>query len=401
MAATVAERRCAMSAREPGAESERGWTDARVLVELAARRGVTVGVGSAQRLNSMGFLHAKRKIEDVCRVVDAAAEEDLRLTFTSARRRLEACGGDVEKAIHRLEWGDLETREGMPEAILHAGDLGVNLEASTLYGLIRTRGREGTLEYISDLADIIDTACTLGIECPQTLATRRLALAGGDASVAIVGFRAQHRRRMDRLRYPCSAVVAPRGLRERANAYAGCGCPSCLRRLAAQLQGYIAKMVANSPCSGLTHEEASAEANRVLLISAESWPGGNFTGWFSHAFKRRMLEIYASRSEEDERLLYLDAPQVLWNDGDGRLVSLGERVTDRTASVEDIVLQREQAAEEELKRHRDRIERIREFHVALGQKEAAAARGGHLRLLRSGRRARWGASEPASERRAA
>ncbi len=244
-----------------------------------------------------------------------------------------------------------------------AAERGVVLAPSSLSRLFKQRGRSGTRRYINDLGTIMDAAATFGIDCTQARATRRIAQAGGSAHCVIADFAAQHRRRSDRRTATCCVTVPPHALRERANAFAGCGCPRCCERLSAHMKPYIAKMISAPYFAHLDPDEARSEANLALIRSAETWPGGNFTGWFAAHFNTRVKEIYSSRSRtvEWDQPLSLDASSILDDDNGGRTVSLGERVSIYTADVLTIVIRRAQLAEAALAQRKRCIERVEEY----------------------------------------
>lgn len=335
--------------------------DVRRLVEHAARRGLKLDSVSAETLAPLGALAATRKLNHACRLIQIGYYEDLELSFRDALQRIDVCGGDVEEAIRRMLTGGPEAREGIPETIQYAAARGVLLAPRSVSSLFTKRGTGGTRQYIDKLATIMDAASVLGIDCTQTLATRRLSLAEGDARRVIADFAAEHRRRSDRRTITCRVAVPPRELGTRTNAFAGCGCPRCLDRLATQLQHYISKMIAGPFFARLDREEARAEANLELIRSVETWPGGNFTGWFAARFKNRVRTIYTSRSAEERTMLSLDATDILSEDVDGRSVPLGERIPDRSVDVLTIVLLRERIAEAALLLRQVRADRSEEF----------------------------------------
>jgi len=150
-----------------------------------------------------------------------------------------------------------EARPGIPETVQYAADRGVLLAPSSICRLFTKHGVSGTRRYIDKLAAIMDAASILGFDCTQTLAARRLSLAEGDAQCVIVDFTAEHRRRSDRRTITCRVPIPPRDLSARANAFAGCGCPHCVDRLAIQLQHYIGKMITGSFFARLDREEAT------------------------------------------------------------------------------------------------------------------------------------------------
>ncbi len=127
------------------------------------------------------------------------------------------------------------------------------------------------------------------------------------------------------------------------------------------MQRYIGKMIAAPFFRNLDREEARAEANLELIHSIETWPGGNFTGWFAARFTRRVRKIYRSRSPKERETLSLDARDVLADDEGGRIVSLGERIPDRSVDVLTIVILRERLAEGVLELRRIRAERALEY----------------------------------------
>jgi hypothetical protein len=246
------------------------------------------------------------------------------------------------------------------ETIRYAGERGVLFSPGYVTSLLRRLGAYGTRSYVDKLGTIMDAASTLGIECHQSLASRRLSLANGDVERAIEGFAAQFRRRSDRHKAACCVPIPPRDWDARSNAFAGCGCPHCSDRLANHMKRYINKMIASRFFDGLDREEARAEANLELIHSIETWPGGNFTGWFSARYTNRVRGIYRSRSGEERGIISLDADDLLSEDGDGRIVPLCERIPDRSADVLSIVLLREWAAEAELARRQSCTDRVRE-----------------------------------------
>lgn len=248
----------------------------------------------------------------------------------------------------------------LDDTMRYAAYRGVELTASYVHSLSCKLGPQATRRYVDKLGEIMDAAATLGLDCPQTLASRRLSLAGGDAQQVIDGFATEARRRLDRQRAGCSATVPPREFRERTNALANCGCPRCRGRLALLMQRYIGSLVNSRLCDGLYADEARAEANLMLIEAAETWPGGNFTGWFAQVFKSHVNEIYRSHLGERETIS-LDAEAVLHPDNGARTVPLYERVPDRTVDVLNIVLLRERCWEWIFDRHRACTSRLREY----------------------------------------
>jgi hypothetical protein len=121
----------------------------------------------------------------------------------------------------------------------YADRRGVTFTRQSIRSLLKRRGQAGARSYIADLGAIMDAAAIVGCDCAQTRAMRLLALAGGNAQDVVDEFSAQRRRRIDRRTARCAVPVPPRALAARSNAYAGCGCPHCLRRLAHQLERYI------------------------------------------------------------------------------------------------------------------------------------------------------------------
>ena len=352
------------------------------LVERAARHGLRLDPATAKALTALGALAATRKLNDACRLIRVGYYEDLELSFRDALQRIDTCGGDVDEAVRRMLTGGPEARAGVPEMIQYAADRDVSLAPLTVCKLFTKHGAGGTRRYIGELAAIMHAASVLGIDCDQALATRRLSLAEGDARPVIAAFAAEHRRRSDRRTIKCRVVVSPRELGARSNVFAGCGCPRCLDRLATQLQRYIGKMIAAPFFAGLDREEARAEANLELIRSVETWPGGNFTGWFAACFKNRVRKIYASRSAEEQRTLSLDAAGVLSEEVDGRSIPLGERIPDRSVDVLMIVLLRERLAEAVLLLRQVRAERSEEFTNST-VKPASSAAPRSLRLAPS------------------
>ncbi|MGH2853092.1 MAG: hypothetical protein ACRDLF_02725 [Solirubrobacteraceae bacterium] len=266
--------------------------------------------------------------------------------------------------------------------VQYAADRGITLAPSSIGHLLRKYGHDGTRDYTDKLSRIMDAASLLGVGCTQALATRRLSLAEGDACRVIADFKAERRRRSDRRTIACRVIVPPHTLRDRANAFAGCGCQRCRDQLAAHMQRYIGKMIAAPFFRNLDREEARAEANLELIHSIETWPGGNFTGWFAARFTSRVRAIYRSRSTEERETLSLDARDVLADDEGGHIVSLGERIPDRSVDVLTIVLLRERLAEAVLELRRIRAERASEYidgHLAKQMAEVLP----RLRLVES------------------
>lgn len=328
------------------------------LIRRAAGQGVTLDTSSAKTLASLGALAATRKLDDACRLIRAGRSEHLTLTFRDALQRIDACGGNAEEAIRRvLAERRAENRKRIAEMVRYAADRGVTLAPSSINGLLRRRGLGGTRDYIDKLGVIMDAASLLGTDCTQALATRRLSLAEGDAQRVIADFTAEHRRRSDRQTIACRVVVPPHALGERTNAFAGCGCPRCRDRLADHMQRYIGKMIAVPFFRDLDREEARAEANLELIRSIETWPGGNFTGWFATRFTHRVQALYRSRTADERTTLSLDAEGVLADDEGGRIVPLGERIPDRSVDVLTIVLLRERIAEAALQLRQIRADR--------------------------------------------
>lgn len=268
-------------------------------------------------------------------------------------------------------------RSKLSEAIRHADDRGVTLSDRYLARLVRRTGWQDTLRYIDKLAEIMDTAAALGIDCPQTLASRRLSLANGDAQSVVDGLSAEARRRADRERAGCNVIVPPRDWRERANAYANCGCPCCFDRLAIHMQSYI-RVVKLRLCDGLEPDEALGEAHLELAESLDRWKGGpNFPGFFGERFEKRVLNIYKSRCREEREMLSLNVEDTLDRDGELR-VSLLERVPDRSTNVLTIVLCRELCWEWLLAQHRARVDRLVEYARA-GRTNSSCSTGTQAR----------------------
>jgi hypothetical protein len=336
------------------------------LIARAARRAVTLDAGSLRRLRPRGYLHAVRIVDDVCQVVQVGRQEELDLSFAAALQRLENCGGDLALTIRRLRWA-VETYPGMPEAIALAEELGVTLTTEYIYSLFRQRGRPSAMKHIEHVAAVMDHAALLGIRCPQSTASWKLGRAGGDVARVLDDITGEHRRRIARLSSPCRVHIPPRGLADRANAFAGCGCLRCQDRLAIQLQPYIGKMVGAPLCAGLDRDEARADANAELLMAIETWPGGNFTGWFSSRFKLRVRSLRVEQRERERMEISLDAPVVLADDGDGSQVPVGERIPDRTVDVQLIVLLRERVAEAEIARRRMLMQRAEDVGPPLNR----------------------------------
>lgn len=328
----------------------------------AAKQGVTLDTASAKDLALLEPPVSTRKLDGVLRLIQAVGDEGFELSARQALRRVELCGGDAEEAFRRTLAGGVELRPGVTDMVRYAADRGVTFTPRTVYELFRLRGRDGARRYIDKLGAIMDAASVLGVACSQILAAMRLARADGKAAKVIAGLRAEQRRRYDRRNAPCRVVVPPRDLTLRANALAGCGCSRCRDRLAEQMQRYITKMIAARCFASLDREEARAMANLELIDAVESWPGGpNFTGWFAIRFRHRVARDVMSRAPEERQMVSLDAPGVLADDEGGRLVSLGERIPDRTRDVLDIVLLRERLAERELERRQSRADRGEEY----------------------------------------
>jgi hypothetical protein len=343
--------------RDRGAHDSPGPDDVQRLIDRAARQGIVLERSWAATLASLGPLASARRVDHACRLIKVAREEDLDLTFAVASQRIEACGGDLEEAIRRMLAGGAETCDGVPEMVEYAADRGLTLSPQTVQRLLTSRGPSGTQAHIDKLARIMDAAASFGVDCTQIAATRRLSVAEGDARRVVAAFAAEHRRRSDRRTIACRVQTPPRELRERANAFAGCGCPRCRDRLAVHMQRYIGKLIAAPFFRDLDRDEARAEANLELLVSVETWPGGNFTGWFAERFLNRVRSIYRSRYAVERQTVSLDADWVLAESDRGRTVPLGERIPDLTVDVIVTVLLRERVAEVELERHRLRAER--------------------------------------------
>jgi hypothetical protein len=331
------------------------------LIERAVRHDITLSASRAKTLASHGLRAALRSIDDAAYLMRVARDEDIVLSFEGAIWRLRICGGVVDEAIRRTIAGGAELRAGVTETVAYAAARGIVLQPNSVHHLFRRHGRPGTRRYVDDLAEIMDAAARLGIECPQTLASHRLSRADGDAQRVIDEFAAEHRRRADRLTVRCRVTAPPHNLAARSNAFAGCGCPRCRQRLAEQMTHYIAKMIAGPFFSRLDPDEARAEANLELIRSIDSWPGGNFTGWFAARFKHRVQQLYSRRRPEEDQMLSLDAAAVLANDDGGRMVPLGERIPDRTVDVAQIVLLRERVSEAALALRQIRAERGRQY----------------------------------------
>ncbi len=352
------------------------------LVKRAARQGIALDTASARALVPLGAIAATRKLDHVCRLIRAGSSEDLELGFPDALRRIDMCSGDVEEAIRRMLAGGVEAMEGVPETVQYAADRGIVLAPCSIYRHFKTRGRSGTRRYIDKLGAIMDATSVLGVDCTQALATQRLSRSEEDVERAIAEFTAERRRRADRQKVTCRVPVPPRAPSARSNALAGCGCPRCRDRLAASMEHYISKMIASSFFVDLDREEARAEANLALIQALDTWPGGNFTGWFATCFKRRAQALYASRSAAERAMLSLDAEGVLSDDNGGRTVPLAEQIPDRTKDVLTIVLLRERVAEAALQLRQIRAERGEEYT------NDSLAKPRPLRLLTSGAGAR-------------
>lgn len=331
------------------------------LTAYAAKHGVTLDTASAKEIAGFGPA-STRKLDGVLRLIHAASDEDCELSARQALRCVDECGGNAEKAFRQMVAGGAERRPGVSDTVRYAANQGITFAPSTVSGLFGRRGKVGTRRYIDDLGAIMDAASELGVGCSQSLATARLRRAGGSAAKAVAGLRAEERRRQDRRTAPCRVVVPPREPRSRTNALAGCGCPRCQGRLAEQMQRYIARLSADWFCAHLDHEEACAMANLELIEALDAWSGGtNFAGWFGTRFERRAMKDHASRSREQQQTISLDAPSVLADDAGGRLVSLGERVPDRSCDVVIIVLMRERLVEKALERRQLLADRGEEY----------------------------------------
>jgi hypothetical protein len=255
----------------------------------------------------------------------------------------------------------------------HAANRGVALTAGSIGCLTRQLGERKTAIYIDNIGKIMDAASMLGMECSQARATRRLSRAGGDVEQVIAEFAAEHRRRADRRNAPCRVPVPPHALTDRPNAFAGCGCPHCCERLASHMERYINKMIAARFFSGLDREEARGEAYLELVRSIDTWPGGNFTGWFSVRFTNRVKEIYRSRSNLERETMSLDTDMVPSHDN-ARTVPLAERIPDRTVDVLTIVLLRERIFWPILQLRRACAARAGEFERASLPRQTAPSR---------------------------
>jgi hypothetical protein len=341
--------------------SDASRQDVHNLIERAARQGVALDRASAEILASLDGRVARRKLEGVCRLIKAARSQNMKIDFGHAMQWVDACGGNPEEAIRRMKTDGSPARAGIGEFVEYAGDQGIALAPRTVRAFFKKHGRPGARCYIDKLGAIMDAASFLGIECTLALARRRLSSAQGDARRVIFDFAAAQRRWMDRRTAKCCVPIAPRSRTARANALAGCGCPRCQSRLAIHLRRYIAKMVSLSFFAGLDRQEAIAEANSVLIEAIETWPGGNFTGWFASRFEYRTLEIYRATSAAERETVSLDAPGVLADDQEGHIVSLGELIFDRTKDVLTIVIAHEDLAERALELRRLLVERCEEY----------------------------------------
>jgi hypothetical protein len=331
------------------------------LLKRAARQGIALDTASAKALVPLGAIAATRKLDHVCRLIRAGSSEGLELSFRDALRRVDMCGGDVEEAIRRMLAGGVEALEGVPETVQYAADRGIALAPRSIYNHFRTRGRSGTRHYLDKLGAIMDATSILGVDCTQALAVHRLSRVEENVERVIAEFTAEQRRRADRQKVTCRVAVPPRAPSARSNALAGCGCPRCRDRLAASMTHYVSKVIATPFFIDLDREEARAEANLALIQAIDTWPGGNFTGWFATCFKRRVQAIYASRSAAERTMLSLDAEGVLCDDNGGRTVPLAEQIPDRTKDVLTIVLLRERVAEAALQLRQTLTERGEEY----------------------------------------
>jgi hypothetical protein len=341
----------------------------------AAKHGATLDTASAKEIAVLEPPVSTRKLDGILRLIRATGDEGFALSTRQALSRVDACGGDAEEAFRRTLAGGVEFRPGVADTVGYAAQRGVVFTPNSVYQLLRRRGLDGTRRYIDDLAAIMDVASELGVECSQDKAKTRLWRAGGDAGAVVAGFRAAHRRRQDRRTAPCRVAVPPRELASRSDAFAGCGCPRCLHRLAVQMQRYIARLVARPFCARLDREEARAEANLELIESVECWPGGNFTGWFAARFGHRIAARNESRALEESTTVSLDAPGVLADDAGGRLVSLAERIPDRSCDVLTIVLLRERLSERALELRQVRADRGEEYLAEVHGEALALAAG--------------------------
>lgn len=378
-----------------------GSSEVQRLINRALRQGVVLSRASA-RIPAMLSPHAaNRMVDSVCLLIQEAKSEGINIGFRAALNRIEACDGNVNEAIRRTLSLGAEAREGVPETIQYAAERGIVLTPQAIVGLFRRRGIQDTRRYIDDLGAIMDAASTLGIDCTQARAIRLLILADGNAQRVVADFAAQHRRRADRRSARCQVTAPPREFGARANALAGCGCPRCCERLATHMQPYIAKLIAQPYFAYLDRDEARAEAHLELIESIETWPGGNFTGWFAACFGTRVKQIYRSRPVEQDEMLSLDAPSVLANDGGGRTVSLGELVPDRSVDVLSIVIWREQLAEAALKQRQRCADRGQEFDERHPRTQTPPAPRRELRLVSSngtpGNRAHPAQTQPSRE----
>ncbi len=111
----------------------------------------------------------------------------------------------------------------------------------------------------------------------------------------------------------------------------------------------------------VTRRRRRPAGDRRFCRQPSTATGSTFTGWFAIRLKCRVLEIYRSRSAEERKLISLDAAYALADDESGRIVSLGERVPDRSIDVLIIVLLRERLAEKALQLRRIRAERGEEY----------------------------------------
>ena len=137
------------------------------------------------------------------------------------------------------------------------------------------------------------------------------------------------------------------------------------------MQRYIARLSVAWFCAHLEREEAVAMAYLELTEALEAWKGGtNFAGWFGKRFERRAKEASKARLRDQQQTISLDAPGVLADDAGGRLVSLGERVPDRSCDVIDIVLIRERLAERALEQRRLLADRGEEYMAGLHDQES-------------------------------
>jgi DNA-directed RNA polymerase specialized sigma24 family protein len=338
-----------------------------LLVQHAARHGVVLSYADAERLlRKQDVLPALRAVQDVCKVIRLCRSEQLELDFGSALRHLRACGGDPDETAKRLLWGAPGARPGVAEASRHAVRRGIDLEPAAIDRLVRTRGLDGAMRWIDKLHAVMAAADDLGVECDLKNASWRLSRAKGSVEAVVADLAAIQQRRVDGLTAPCGVMVPPRDWQERANAYAGCRCRPCREKLVIQMQPYIGKMLTNPFFADL--DDARSEANYELTNAIDQWPGGtNFAGWFAGFFRHRVLHTYANREPEDRTMLSLDAPAIHADDRGGRVVSLLDRLADRSVDPAPVVERKLTIEASMTEKRRDREKRVTDYERRRGR----------------------------------